>query len=194
MRYAAWRRVSSGDAPPVDLPRAAATRAWAAERLAALGGRTAWLSADECAPLLATYGVTVAPAADGTELTVEVHRDDSFGALVRIALGDTSPEAIPDEVHLLAPAAPSDVARALRSLRSWPVLDGRSERGGLDLHALESLLVSVACLGADLPQLARLELGPVFAGADGVRCTDARMLIAPAESPDMGFPRRLRSS
>jgi acyl-CoA synthetase (NDP forming)/GNAT superfamily N-acetyltransferase len=193
-RYAAWRRVSSEDQAPVDTARASDARTWATKRLAEGGGSPALLTGPDAGPLLSPYDIETAHAEGGVELAVEAFRDDAYGALVRIGVSGRAGDMLQDEVHLLAPIAPSDAARALRTLRIWPLLDGVRGHERVDVEALERLLVAVGRLAADVPQLAHLSLDPVLARPDGAPCLAVTALLSPAESADTGFPRRLRPS
>ncbi len=134
--------------------------------------------------------LSVQPVVDGVELAVSMVRDDTFGPVVRVAAAGG--ELLRDEVHLLAPVSTADAARALRTLRSWPLLDGVRGLPRVDVDALEQLVFAVGCLATDVPQVARLDLDPVFARPDGVDCVDLKLLLSPAEDVDAGFPRRLR--
>ncbi len=264
MRYAAWRRVSADEAPPVDAGRAAAARTWATRRMADREGRPEWLPDEAATELLAPYGiglvgaptrgpsaaveaaanlgwpvvvkvadpevrhrtdrglvrvglasaesvaasvadfaaelgvaadelvVRVQPVVTGVELAVGVVRDETFGPLVRVAAGGVASDLLHDEVHLLAPVSPADAGRALRGLRTWPLLDGVRGLDRVDVDALEALVVSAGRLAVDVPELAALDLNPVLARPDGVHCVDVKVLLEPAEYVDVGFPRRLR--
>ena len=136
--------------------------------------------------------VRVQPVVTGVELAISVVRDETYGPLVRVAAGGVAGDLFRDEVHLLAPVAPSDAARALRGLRTWPLLDGVHGHERVDVDALEALLVSAGQLATDVPQLAHLDLDPVVARPDGVHCVDVKVLLEPADLPDAGVPRRLR--
>jgi acyl-CoA synthetase (NDP forming)/GNAT superfamily N-acetyltransferase len=136
--------------------------------------------------------VRVQPVVTGVELAVSVVRDETYGPLVRVAAGGAAGELLRDDVHLLAPVAPSDAARALRGLRTWPLLDGVHGHERVDVDALEALVVAAGQLATDVPQLAHLDLDPVVARPDGVHCVDVKVMLEPADLPDAGVPRRLR--
>jgi acyl-CoA synthetase (NDP forming) len=61
---------------------------------------------------------------------------------------------------------------------------GRPGAPGVDLAALRDLLLRVSQLADDLPQIAELELSPVFARPDGVQAVDARIRLEAAEPAD----------
>jgi len=136
--------------------------------------------------------VRIQPVVTGVELAVGVVRDETYGPLVRVAAGGVATDLLHDEVHLLAPVSPADAGRALRGLRTWPLLDGVRGLDRVDVEALEALVVSAGRLAADVPELDTLDLNPVLARPDGVHCVDVKVLLSPAEYVDVGFPRRLR--
>ena len=72
----------------------------------------------------------------------------------------------------------------------WPLLDGVRGLERVDVPALEALVVAAGRLAVDVPQVAHLDLNPVFARPDGVHCVDVKLLLSPAEAADTGFPRR----
>jgi hypothetical protein len=53
-------------------------------------------------------------------------------------------------------------------------------------------VVAAGRLAVDVPEVAHLDLNPVFARPDGAHCVDLKLLLAPADATDTGFPRRLR--
>ena len=61
-----------------------------------------------------------------------------------------------------------------------------------DLAALEDLVLRVATLAEELPEVRELVLDPVLASAEGAPVTGARLGLGPSLAlPDSG-PRRLR--
>jgi acyl-CoA synthetase (NDP forming)/GNAT superfamily N-acetyltransferase len=136
--------------------------------------------------------VRVQPVVAGVELAVGMVRDETYGPLVRVAVGGVATDLLHDEVHLLAPVSPADAGRALRGLRTWPLLDGVRGLARVDVEALEALVVAVGQLAVDVPEVAVVDLNPVLARPDGIFCVDVKVRLEPAEYVDVGFPRRLR--
>ena len=137
--------------------------------------------ADELGAEAGQVDVRVQPIVGGVELAVSVVRDETYGPLVRVAAGGVASDLLQDEVHLLAPVAPSDAARALRGLRMWPLLDGVRGLERVDVPALEALVVAAAGSPSTYPRSPHLDLNPVFARPDGVHCVDVKLLLSPAE-------------
>ncbi|MCW2757412.1 MAG: family N-acetyltransferase, partial [Nocardioidaceae bacterium] len=156
-----------------------------AELDAALASFGQVLGADEVPVLLQ-------PMLDGVEVALGMVRDASFGALVMVAAGGVDIDVWDDRVFLLAPVSHQDAARAVRSLRIWPLLNGHRGRPVADIARLEQCLVDLGQLAQDSPLLAELDLNPVLVGTEGVHIVDAKVRLGAGTAHDAGVPRRLR--
>ena len=121
------------------------------------------------AALLGCYGIAMAPAeAGGVELVVGVVHDPSFGPVVACGAGGVAAELLKDVAVRLTPLTDWDAAEMVRSLASFPLLDGYRGAPRADVAALEDLLLRVGALVEAHPQVAELDLDPVQgAGAWG---------------------------
>jgi acyl-CoA synthetase (NDP forming)/GNAT superfamily N-acetyltransferase len=187
--YGAWRAEPRGRLPtftdisPVD------ARTLLAGFLAAHpeGGP---LPAETAADLLRCYGITLADDEDlplGIEVMVQVATDPTFGPLIRFGLGGPSAELLADRSARLTPLTDTDADKLIRSIRSLPLLTDRAA----DLGALRGLLLRVARLADDLPEVTALDLNPVIAGPDGTAVVNAHVSVLPIQARDP-FLRRLR--
>lgn len=144
----------------------------------------------------ASVPVLVQPHVDGgVELAVGVVRDPGFGPLVMVAAGGIAMEVWRDRVFLAPPVTEQDVSRALGSLRITPLLEGFRGSPAVNISALRELVLSVAELVEDMPEIAEMDLNPVIATPTGVVCVDARVrLTQPGGSAEAlaGVPRQLR--
>lgn len=138
-------------------------------------------------------GVLVQPVCTGVEMALGLVHDPTFGPLVMVAAGGTATDLLADRVFLLPPLDAGSVARAVRSLRSWPLLDGYRGAPRVDVAALERLILALGELGTDVPEVAELDLNPVLVGVDGVHLVDVKVRVARASTIDAGVPRRLRA-
>ena len=134
----------------------------------------------------------VQPMPDGVEIAVGIVRDPGLGPLVMVAPGGTATELWEDSHLLLAPLSGADVRRALRSLRTWPLLAGFRGSAAVDVEALVELVVAVGSLATEVPEVAELDLNPVLVRANGVALVDVKIRLAPADAND-DVPRSLRS-
>ena len=140
----------------------------------------------------AAVPVLVQPLVSGVELALGVVRDPGFGPLVMVAAGGVATDLLADRVFLLPPLTRGDALRALRSLRSWPLLDGFRGSPRVDVASIERLIVSLGALATDVPEVAELDLNPVLATPDGCSLVDVKVRLEPAAPLDAGVPRRLR--
>lgn len=136
--------------------------------------------------------VLVQPVVTGVELALGVVRDPGFGPLVMVAAGGVAVDLLADRVFLVPPLTRGDAARALRSLRCWPLLDGFRGSPRVDVAALEELIVELGALAADVPQVAELDLNPVVVTPTDCVLVDVKVRLAASPSVNAGIPRQLR--
>jgi acyl-CoA synthetase (NDP forming)/RimJ/RimL family protein N-acetyltransferase len=130
-------------------------------------------------------GVIVKPiVTGGVEVMISVLQEEVVGPLVLFGVGGAAADALADRAARLAPLTDSDADELIRSIRAAPLLLGHPGAPGVDLAALRDLLLRVSQLADDLPQIAELELSPVFARPDGVQAVDARIRLQAAEPAD----------
>ncbi|MGR7026539.1 bifunctional acetate--CoA ligase family protein/GNAT family N-acetyltransferase [Geodermatophilus sp. URMC 62] len=103
-------------------------------------------------------------AAPGVPTVVEVVDDPSFGALVSFGVGGVATELLGDRAYRTLPLTDLDAAELVRAPRAWPLLDGWRGSEPVDVAALEDLLLRVARLADDLPEVLGLTLSPVIVG------------------------------
>ena len=187
--YGLWRAEPRGRLPAFTDISPAGARALLAGFLASHpeGGA---LPPGTAAGLLRDYGITLADDEDvppGAEVMVQVSTDATFGPLVRFGLGGPSAELLADRSARLTPLTDADADKLIRSIRSLPLLTER----GADLDAVAGLVLRVARLADDLPEVTGLELNPVIAGPDGTAVVNAHVSVAPMPARDP-YLRRLR--
>jgi acyl-CoA synthetase (NDP forming)/GNAT superfamily N-acetyltransferase len=186
-RHADWRREPPGSVPTLrDLDPAAAR--------AAIGrtdtGRD--LTDPELAAVLHAYGIHYVHAAPrdpaGTACVVGVVDDPSFGALVWFGLAGIATELLGDRAYAAVPLTTEQASALVRAPRAAPLLAGADQR------ALRDLVLRVARLADDLPQVLALELNPVYAAERGLAVAGARIRVGPPTARTPVGPRRLREA
>jgi acyl-CoA synthetase (NDP forming) len=136
--------------------------------------------------------VLVQPVVGGVEIALGVVRDPGFGPMVMVAAGGVATGILDDRTFLLPPSTRRDAARAIRSLRVWPLLQGYRGSPPADVEALVDVLVRLGELASDVPEVAEADLNPVLCTPQGVVLVDVKVRLAPAAPLDPGVPRRLR--
>src|SRR6266511_5034793 len=111
------------------------------------------------------------------ELLIGVVHDATFGPVVALGAGGTNAEALGDVAVRLAPLTDRDPGELLRSLKTFPLLDGWRGAPKADLAALEDLLLRIGALADNHPEIAELDCNPVIAGPDGAVIVDVRVRV-----------------
>jgi acyl-CoA synthetase (NDP forming) len=123
--------------------------------------------------------------ATGVELVVGVAHDSLFGSLIMVGLGGVHTDLLGDRSFRALPLTDRDAAAMWRELRAAPLLTGYRGTPSMDTDALEQLLLRVAQLAEDFPELSELDLNPVVAVPSGVTALDVKLRLQPtADEPD----------
>jgi len=115
---------------------------------------------------------------DGVEMIIGVTHDPAFGPLVLAGLGGTAVEVLGDVAVRITPLSNTDVDEMLRSLRSYRLLTGYRQSPPLDVAAFAELLHRVSAMVEDIPEIAELDLNPVFVRQHGAIVADTRVRFA----------------
>lgn len=131
-------------------------------------------------------GLVVQPMAPtGPELIVGVVNDRSFGPVIACGAGGTTAEVIKDVAVRITPVTDVDAREMLRSLKTFPLLDGYRGAPRCDIGAIEDVLLRVSAMVEEHPEIVELDLNPLIATPDGAVIVDARVRIhdAPPAAP-----------
>ncbi len=119
----------------------------------------------------------MAPA--GVEMLVGVAHDPQFGPVLACGAGGTAVELVHDVAVRITPLAAGDAHDMVRSLATFPLLDGYRGAPKADVAALEDLLVRISALVEAHPQIAELECNPVVVTPSGAAVVDVRARVHP---------------
>ena len=121
----------------------------------------------------------------GREVIVGATTDPTFGRLVAFGMGGIYVEVLRDITFGLAPLGLEAARSMLDRVAGAPLLAGVRGQAPVDREALARLLVAVAQLVTDHPEISEVDLNPVVASEEGVVAVDVRLLLAPppAERP-----------
>jgi acyl-CoA synthetase (NDP forming) len=120
-------------------------------------------------------------------------KEVEFGPLVACGAGGVLVELQRDVATRLTPLTDADVDDMLRSLKTFPLLEGYRGSPRLEVAALRELLLRVGMMVEDLPQLSELDLNPVMVlpdGEGGVALDARRRIAEPAPTAPRGSRRR----
>ncbi len=111
------------------------------------------------------------------EVIVGAVSDPSFGKLIAFGLGGILVEVLKDVTFRLAPVAGDDALSMLDSIQAAEMLKGVRGAEPVDRAALGSIIESVSQLVTDFPEIAEVDLNPVFATPKGATAVDTRILV-----------------
>ncbi len=120
-------------------------------------------------------------APGGVELLVGVVHDPSFGPVVACGAGGTTAELLRDVAVRITPLTELDASELVRSLRTFPLLDGYRGAPRLDVRAVEDVLLRVSAMVERHPEIAELDLNPLIVATLGAYASDARVRVRPPE-------------
>ncbi|MEA2428339.1 MAG: hypothetical protein QOF37_1967 [Thermoleophilaceae bacterium] len=118
-------------------------------------------------------------AEPGVEMLVGVVHDPLFGPVVACGGGGTAAELIGDVAVRLAPVTDLDAREMIRSLRTFPLLEGYRGAPAVDVAALEDTVLRLAALVDRHPEVVEVDLNPVVMSRRGACIVDARVRIEP---------------
>jgi acyl-CoA synthetase (NDP forming) len=117
--------------------------------------------------------------ADGTEMLVGMTADPEFGPIVACGAGGVTVELVRDAAVGVAPLTDVEAGAMVRSLATFPLLDGFRGAPKKDVGALEDVVLRVSTLAVDQPAIAEIDCNPVIVLEHGAVIVDARVHVRP---------------
>ncbi len=137
----------------------------------------------KAAPKARVDGIAIqAMAKPGTEVIVGATTDPQFGPVMMFGLGGVFVEVLKDVSFRVVPLEERDAQQMIREINGLPLLQGARGAAKADLPALEKMLMQVSDFVAAHPEIAELDLNPVFAYSKGAIAVDARIVLTEAAS------------
>lgn len=129
------------------------------------------------------HGWTVqamAPKPDAVELIAGAATDPVFGPVILFGQGGVAVEVIADRALALPPLDMPLARDLVARTRAAKLLAGYRNRPPSNLDAVCQVLIRLANLVTDLPEIAELDINPLLADSAGVISLDARVRVTPA--------------
>jgi acetyltransferase len=130
-------------------------------------------------------GVRLQPMVGGVaELIVGMVRDPQFGPLIMVGAGGTQVELQKDVAFDLAPVNPYQAESLLDCTSAGRLLDGFRGSQPADREAVVEVIVRLAQLALDWPQIAEVEINPLIVRrvGEGASAVDVRLRLDPAQN------------
>ena len=111
------------------------------------------------------------------ELIIGASIDPVFGPVVLFGQGGTAVEVLADRAIALPPINRVLAREVVSRTRVSKLLAGYRDHPAAKLDAVYDVLIAVSQMLADLPELAELDINPLWADQDGVIALDARLRV-----------------
>ncbi len=118
-------------------------------------------------------------AAPGVPVGVAGVEDPLFGPVVAFGVSGATTELLGDRAYRIPPMHSGEAADMVREIKAAPLLFGYRGSEKVDVDAVEHLLLRVAQLKNDLPQVRSLDLNLVLVGAAGATVLNAVGRVEP---------------
>ena len=119
----------------------------------------------------------------GVEMLVGVANDPTFGPVVAVGAGGTTVELLRDVAVRVTPITDLDAEEMVRSLATFPLLDGFRGAPKADVASLEETVLRVGALVDNHPAIAEMDCNPVIVGRRGSVIVDARVRVRRTPPP-----------
>jgi acyl-CoA synthetase (NDP forming) len=150
------------------------------------GSASTTAAAREMAERVSTAGLTLEGfvvqemVPGGVEMLVGVAHDPLFGPVVACSAGGTTVELVRDVAVRVTPITDLDAGEMVRSLRTFPLLEGFRGSPKVDVAALEDVILRVSALVDHHPSIAEMDCNPVMVLPHGALVVDARVRVQQA--------------
>ncbi len=130
-------------------------------------------------------GVTIQPMirTPDCELILGVKKDLDFGPVILFGMGGVLAELLGDRAIALPPLNRLLAARLMEGTRIDRLLKGYRNHPPADRERLEEVLIRLAQLTTDFPQIAELDINPMVIQKGQPIAVDARVVLKPATVP-----------
>jgi len=103
----------------------------------------------------------------GKEVLIGMTRDEQFGPVITFGLGGVFVEIMKDVTQSIAPLTRSNVDNMVKSIRSYAILTGARGGRAADIKSLKDVIVRIAQIALDFPEISELEINPLMVGDEG---------------------------
>ena len=130
------------------------------------------------------HGVLVSPMSrSGTECIIGISKDPVFGPTLLFGLGGVFVELLKQFSLRVLPLADADFDDMVDNGVVSKLLSGVRGQSRKDVAEVKRLLKQIAQLALDYPEIAELDLNPVFVHERGISVIDARIILDPEIAP-----------
>lgn len=129
------------------------------------------------APKADIHGVVLAKMNKGSEMIAGVISDRQFGQALMVGMGGIYVEIMKDVDFCILPASKEEIRLKVEGLKCFPVLNGARGAEKCDVDALVDVLFKIGRFAYAHPQIAEMDLNPIFVNPKGAFIADARIIL-----------------
>jgi acetyltransferase len=115
----------------------------------------------------------------GYEVIVGSKFDRLFGPIILFGMGGIMTELIGDKAIGLPPLNTALARRLMEQTKVYKLLKGFRNRPAVNLESLEEILIRLSHLVSDFPEVAEVDINPLFANENSIFALDARVIVRP---------------
>lgn len=116
-------------------------------------------------------------AKKGKEIILGLSKDPVFGHAVMFGMGGVFVEVYKDVVFRLAPLGRNVARRMVKSIKGYKILKGVRGEGPSDIESIEKHIVALKKMSENHPEIAELDINPMFVHPEGEGATVADIII-----------------
>ncbi|MGM0402019.1 MAG: acetate--CoA ligase family protein, partial [Chloroflexota bacterium] len=108
-----------------------------------------------------------------------MNRDPQFGPLIMFGLGGIYVEVLEDVTFRVAPMSRGQAKQMIQEIRAYPLLTGVRGQAPSDREAIVDTILRIAQLASDFPEIAELDINPLFVReeGEGAVAVDMRLIL-----------------
>ncbi|MGB5157575.1 bifunctional acetate--CoA ligase family protein/GNAT family N-acetyltransferase [Desulfobacterium sp. N47] len=132
-----------------------------------------------CKPKAKIDGVTIQPMLKRPdfELILGIKKDREFGPVILFGMGGVMTEILKDRAIAFPPLNRLLARRLMEETKVYRILKGQAAHNSTDLYLIEEILIRLAQLAADFPEIEELDINPLILTDNSVCALDARVVI-----------------
>lgn len=130
-------------------------------------------------PKARIHGVSVQEMlAEGVEVIIGAHNDDTFGPVIMAGLGGIFVEVFKDIAFKVAPINRQDALNIIDELQGKAILHGARGKAPVDKEAIVDVLLKVSALITDhKDHIQELDINPLVVYEKGIKAADAMLVV-----------------
>ncbi|HEY9167929.1 MAG TPA: acetate--CoA ligase family protein [Lutibacter sp.] len=134
-------------------------------------------SYDEIMKIAGAKAVLIQPMKKGMELFIGAKKEGDFGHMILCGLGGIYIEVLKDINVALAPVSKMEATEMIQNLKSYKIIQGIRNQEGVNENLFAEIVVKISDLLMATPEIAELDLNPLFGNAQEIFAVDARICI-----------------